>query len=130
MRREKKIIDRLLIEQGRHTITREQLGRKSWGHLHMITTTAPMQIEPEWREQFNAFLLLFGKLYPCKLCANYFMRILRGAGEFKGDSRVELMDYMCDIHNRVNKRLGKRKYDCDMVSAVSGVHAIVFLPTL
>ena len=120
LRREKKIIDRLLIERGEHRITREQLGRQSWGFLHMVSTTAPDNISPELREQINAFIYLFGKVYPCKLCANYFMRTLKKMGEFKGNTRMEFMDYMCQLHNRVNKRLKKPQYDCDMVPAEWG----------
>ena len=83
----------------------------------MITTTAPDHISETMREQFNAFLLLFAKFYPCKLCSNYFIKTLKKIGEFEGHTKMELMDYMCKIHNKVNKRLKKQQYDCDMVTA-------------
>jgi mitochondrial FAD-linked sulfhydryl oxidase len=113
-------VDRLIIDTKLHRVSREQLGGQSWGLLHMITTTAPEKISPTLRKQFNAFLLMFAKLYPCKLCANYFVVTLKQIGEFKGKSRMDLMDYMCKVHNKVNKRLKKGQYDCDMVTAEWG----------
>lgn len=31
----------------------------------------------------------------------------------KNDSRYDLVHYLCDLHNIVNKRLGKPHFDCN-----------------
>lgn len=41
-------------------------------------------------------------MFPCKLCANHFMGLLKQEGLFKGNSKAELMEYLCNIHNKVN----------------------------
>ena len=51
-------------------------------------------------------------MYPCKLCANHFMELLKEVGQFKGTTKLELMKYLCEIHNKVNKRLGKPEHSC------------------
>lgn len=42
--------------------------------------------------------------------------MLKEVGLFKGTKKSELMTYMCDMHNRVNKRLGKPIHSCKNVT--------------
>ena len=66
---EKKKDTTQLIEKGEHEITRQQLGRMGWTMLHMMTGSFPEEITPELRQKWNAFLILFGQFYPCKVCS-------------------------------------------------------------
>lgn len=116
-RREEKMGDRMIVEHGSNRISREELGRQSWTLLHTISATFPERISAELAEQFNAYMTLFAKFYPCKLCANHFSALLQREGPFKGSRRSQLMEYVCRLHNRVNLRLGKPEYDCDLVLA-------------
>ncbi len=54
-------------------------------------------------------------MYPCKLCANHFMQLLKEVGQFKGNTKLQLMTYLCDIHNKVNARLGKPVHSCENI---------------
>ncbi len=36
------------------------------------------------------------------------------------DSRKDFMEYICSIHNTVNARIGKKKFDCSLVTDVWG----------
>jgi len=44
------------------------------------------------------------------------MKFLKKEGPFYGQKKGELMEYMCRLHNRVNLKLGKPHYDCDLVA--------------
>ena len=104
-----------LIEKGEHEITRQQLGRMGWTMLHMMTGSFPEEITPELRQKWNAFLILFGQFYPCKICSQHFLQMLKSVEPFSGDSKEHLMKYLCELHNRVNRRLNKPMHDCDKV---------------
>ena len=81
----------------------------------MMTGSFPDEITPSLAKKFNTFLILFGQMYPCKLCANHLMEHLKRKGPFSGDTKIELMTYLCELHNIVNKSLGKPKHDCSGV---------------
>jgi len=49
IKKEEQMIDKLIIEHGNNQISRDELGRNSWGLLHMITTSFPIVISPELR---------------------------------------------------------------------------------
>jgi FAD-linked sulfhydryl oxidase len=66
-----------IITKGEHVISRKELGHNSWTLLHMVTGAFPDEINEVLVKKFNAFLLLFGQMYPCKLCANHFMMLLK-----------------------------------------------------
>ena len=80
--KEKKILD---SEQ--HHISRKELGQNSWTLLHMVTGGFPEFIPPGLVKKFNVFLILFGQMYPCKLCANHFMELLKTEGLFQGTTK-------------------------------------------
>ncbi len=54
-------------------------------------------------------------LFPCKICRQHFKELLAN-NPIKNDSRKELVLYLCDIHNQVNKRLNKPIFDCEKAS--------------
>lgn len=81
----------------------------------MVSGSFPEEINKVLVKKFNVFLILFGQMYPCKMCANHFMALLKEVGPFKGTTKVELMTYLCNIHNRVNIRLGKPEHSCENI---------------
>ncbi len=54
-------------------------------------------------------------MYPCKLCSQHFLRMQSEIEPFAGTTKKELMIYLCDMHNKVNVRLGKPIHDCSKV---------------
>jgi len=66
-----------LIEEGEHTITRPELGRMGWTILHMMTGSFPEDLTPSLVKKWNAFLVLFGQFYPCKVCSTHFLKMLK-----------------------------------------------------
>lgn len=56
------------------------------------------------------------ELFPCGECAEHFMSVLKDHPPPRGKERskadVEL--WLCEMHNVVNERLGKRIVECDI----------------
>ena len=57
----------------------------------------------------------FGQLYPCKLCRTHLRQQLRdpALGPVRTESRLALSTWMCELHNIVNKDIGKPTMECN-----------------
>ncbi|PSS09109.1 hypothetical protein M430DRAFT_128020 [Amorphotheca resinae ATCC 22711] len=89
----------------------EQLGRSSWTLLHSIAATYPVSPTPTEQNQARQFMGLFSKLYPCWVCAEDFQEFMTRS-QVRVESREEFGQWMCEAHNEVNKKLGKKEFDC------------------
>jgi FAD-linked sulfhydryl oxidase len=58
------------------------------------------------------FMGLFGKLYPCWVCAEDFQAFM-AREQVRASSREEFGRWMCEAHNDVNVKLGKAVFDCN-----------------
>lgn len=54
---------------------------------------------------------LFSKLYPCWVCASDF-QVWMAENKVRTESRDEFGKWMCEAHNEVNRKLGKKEFDC------------------
>lgn len=95
-------------------LDRETLGRYTWGLLHTIAAKYPQRPSAEDKVQMKQFIDILSNLYPCSYCAQEFRDDIQDMPP-KLDSRKALSTWFCDIHNRVNERLGKPKFDCSKV---------------
>ncbi|QKX62966.1 uncharacterized protein TRUGW13939_10134 [Talaromyces rugulosus] len=94
----------------------EQLGRSTWTLLHSLTASYPTTASNEQQTDMRSFLGLFSKLYPCWVCADDFrswMADPSGKNEPRLSSRAEFGQWMCEAHNAVNRKLGKKEFDCN-----------------
>lgn len=53
------------------------------------------------------------------MCADHFQKMLVD-NPVRANTREELVYYICDIHNQVNERLNKTKYDCKKAFEIWG----------
>ncbi|KAJ5766933.1 uncharacterized protein N7511_004549 [Penicillium nucicola] len=93
----------------------EQLGRSTWTLLHSMAATYPEKANTEHQENMRGFLKFFSKLYPCWVCADDFQTWMAhpsGRNQPKLESRKEFGWWMCEAHNEVNRKLGKKEFDC------------------
>ena len=95
----------------RLTLTKQEIGRNTWSLLHSIAASYPNEPTKEDKQQITNFLYGLANLFPCKICGNHLLRMLNKEG-IHADSREELVNYMCKIHNIVNKVLNKPHFDC------------------
>lgn len=59
-----------------------------------------------------SFVKSFGKLYPCTWCGEDFQKYMERE-KVRVGSRDEFGRWMCEAHNDVNVKLGKKTFDCD-----------------
>ncbi|KAL8675372.1 MAG: hypothetical protein Q9168_000203 [Polycauliona sp. 1 TL-2023] len=91
----------------------EELGRGAWSLLHSISASYPRRASATQQSEMRQFLGLFGKLYPCWVCAEDFQEwMLKKGNEPHVESRDGLGRWMCEAHNEVNRKLGKQEFDC------------------
>ncbi|OAX84538.1 hypothetical protein ACJ72_01083 [Emergomyces africanus] len=80
-----------------------------------MTATYPATATSQQQNDMRSFLTLFGKLYPCWVCADDFrawMNEPSGANKPRLKTRAEFGNWMCEAHNEVNRKLGKEVFDC------------------
>jgi FAD-linked sulfhydryl oxidase len=91
----------------------EQLGRSSWTLLHTMAARYPVAPTAEQQNDMSSFIGLFAKLYPCWFCANDFKEYIQ-KDKPKVQTQEEFGKWLCDAHNEVNKKLGKKEFDCNL----------------
>ena len=91
---------------------RQILGRHTWTLLHCQAMYYPENPTKEEKDNMLQFLILLSKTYPCKICANDLENLLEIMPP-KLDSKDEFKEWMCDLHNEVNKQLNKKIFNCN-----------------
>lgn len=89
----------------------EALGRSSWTLLHSLSASYPTTPSNTEQTEMTQFMGLFAKMYPCWVCAEDFQEYMRKE-EIRVGSRDDFGKWMCGAHNAVNRKLGKKEFDC------------------
>lgn len=90
---------------------KEQLGRAAWTLLHTVTMAYPDMPTEDQRATMRIFFQSFGKVYPCASCSHDFLQLMQ-ASPPETDSKVSLSQWLCRIHNEVNRKIGKPEFPC------------------
>ena len=93
-------------------LTKPEIGRRTWALLHSIANTFPDNPSNEDKNMMKKFLYGLARSYPCKVCGGHLLKMLDKKG-IKMDNKKEFINYICNIHNIVNKVLNKTQFDCD-----------------
>ena len=91
----------------------EQLGRSSWTLLHTMAASYPERPSLTQQSDTRQFISLFGKMYPCWVCAGDFQEWMKQGNEPRVSNRNDFGRWMCEAHNAVNVKLGKPPFDCN-----------------
>ncbi|KAM0285500.1 hypothetical protein ACHAQH_001450 [Verticillium albo-atrum] len=89
----------------------ERLGNSSWTLLHSIAATYPEKPSPAQKDDLRGFMRTFSRLYPCWVCAEDFQSYIK-KDEVRVEGRQEFGNWLCMAHNEVNRKLGKKEFDC------------------
>jgi FAD-linked sulfhydryl oxidase len=90
------------------------LGRSTWTFLHTMAAFYPESPTDSDRNIMSSFIQGLARFYPCSYCAEDLREQVKLHPPVL-DSNVALSDWFCQIHNNVNRRLGKPLFDCSQV---------------
>ena len=93
-------------------LTKPEIGRHSWALLHSMANTYPENPTEDEKTMMKKFMYGLARSYPCKVCGGHLLKMLDKKG-IKLDSKKEFGEYLCNIHNIVNKVLNKTLFDCN-----------------
>ncbi|KAI6191955.1 Sulfhydryl oxidase [Aphelenchoides bicaudatus] len=95
-------------------VDKDELGRSTWNLLHTMTVYYPEKPSVDEKQAMKSTVESLSKTYPCPHCAEDFRKDLK-EHPIELSSRDKLSKWMCDMHNRVNVKLGKGVFDCSKV---------------
>lgn len=81
-------------------------GPGTWLFIHSVCLNYPETPTQKDKERVVQFFTLLGEVLPCKYCRDNYQEHT-AANPIRPDSRKELVCWSIDLHNMVNKKLGK-----------------------
>ncbi|XP_031573628.1 FAD-linked sulfhydryl oxidase ALR-like [Actinia tenebrosa] len=95
-------------------LDREELGRSTWGFLHTMAAYYPEKPTNSQQKDMEQFIQIFSQFFPCNECSSHLREKIK---EEPPDTRNQqtFSQWMCRIHNKVNRHIGKQEFDCSKV---------------
>ncbi|KAI3903252.1 hypothetical protein MKW98_031906 [Papaver atlanticum] len=97
-------------------VTKEELGRSTWTMLHTLAAQFPDRPTRQQKKDVKELMAILSRLYPCKECADHFKEVL-SVNPVQAGSQAEFSQWLCHVHNIVNRSLGKLTFPCQRVDA-------------
>ncbi|KAI9216827.1 FAD dependent sulfhydryl oxidase [Blastocladiella britannica] len=91
-----------------------ELGNHTWTFLHTTAAHYPTQPTAAQQSAMSGLVSSVAALYPCGWCATHLTDYLVKRPPAT-ESRDAISQWMCVMHNDVNRRLGKPEFDCSRV---------------
>ena len=87
-------------------ITIDKWGPSAWNTLHAFAHKANQKISKDEEEEWVSFFYLFARRLPCPKCRVHLKNYL-DSNMVPLETRDDLVRFVHDVHNDVNRRLGK-----------------------
>ncbi|KAM1345464.1 hypothetical protein ACFX15_034203 [Malus domestica] len=97
-------------------LTKEELGRSTWTFLHTLAAQYPDKPTRQQKKDVKELMSILSRMYPCKECADHFQEILR-SNPVQAGSHAEFSQWLCHVHNTVNRSINKPIFPCERVDA-------------
>ena len=81
-------------------------GKCTWVLIHSIAVNYPDNPTPSEKKNIKNFFTSLGTILPCRYCREHYQENLRNL-PIQCDSKMDLVWWTIDLHNKVNKRTGK-----------------------
>ena len=82
-------------------------GRATWTFIHSIAINYPEHPLPSEKNNTINFFTILGDMLPCRYCRQHYRENLKYL-PIKADSKMDLINWTIDLHNRVNSSNGKK----------------------
>lgn len=105
------LIKKTIVDEEDPPLTKETLGRYTWSFLHTIAVNYSENPTREEQKIMNSFLINFADVYPCEECRYHFKNQMKSYPPTL-KSRTHFIEWLCNQHNLVNRRLGKKIFNC------------------
>jgi hypothetical protein len=94
-------------------ITQKTWGPYGWKFMHMVALAYPNNPTNEDKENYKTFFTILSNILPCQMCAEHYKKNLVNfpLTDLILSSRDTLLKWTIDIHNEVNKSIGKKILD-------------------
>ncbi|XP_041363908.1 FAD-linked sulfhydryl oxidase ALR-like [Gigantopelta aegis] len=96
-------------------LDKNELGRNTWSFLHTMAGYYPRTPSVQEKLNMTQFMQLFAQFYPCDYCAKDMRNDLKRSPP-DVSSQDNFSQWLCRLHNTVNKKLGKSEFDCRQVN--------------
>eukprot|EP00195_Chlamydomonas_chlamydogama_P010288 CAMPEP_0202892894 /NCGR_PEP_ID=MMETSP1392-20130828/2573_1 /ASSEMBLY_ACC=CAM_ASM_000868 /TAXON_ID=225041 /ORGANISM="Chlamydomonas chlamydogama, Strain SAG 11-48b" /LENGTH=245 /DNA_ID=CAMNT_0049577027 /DNA_START=392 /DNA_END=1130 /DNA_ORIENTATION=- len=100
----------------RGATSKEDLGRATWTLLHTLAAQLPDQPSRQQQQDVKALINILTRIYPCGDCAKHFKEIVRRDPPVVR-SGPKFQQWLCRVHNVVNRSIGKPEFNCGVVGA-------------
>jgi len=98
------------------TTTKEEVGRATWTLLHTLAAQYPEHPTSRQKRDARNLIDIMTRMYPCGECAEHFSHVVKACPP-RVDSRQEFSQWMCRVHNVVNRSIGKPEFNCSFVTS-------------
>ncbi|XP_028125838.1 FAD-linked sulfhydryl oxidase ERV1-like [Camellia sinensis] len=95
--------------------TKEELSRATWTFLHTLVAQYPDNPTRQQRKDIKELMKILSWMYPCKDCADHINVVF--ANLVQAGSQAEFFQWLCHVHNVINRSLGKLVFPCEQVDA-------------
>ncbi|KAJ6345743.1 hypothetical protein OIU78_008408 [Salix suchowensis] len=97
-------------------LTKEELGRATWTFLHTLAAQYPEHPTRQQKKDVKELMAILSRMYPCQECGDHFKEVIK-VNPVQAGSHAEFSQWMCHVHNVVNRSLGKLVFPCERVDA-------------
>ncbi len=82
-------------------------GPPLWDAINIITRCYPETPSISDMRNYRTFFTALGNVLPCRKCQRHYRAHLSAIGTIPAGTRNELVDFVANLHNRVNYATGK-----------------------
>jgi len=89
-----------------------EIGRSSWTLLHTMSVYLPeKELSEQQKTDASQLMSILSRSYPCNHCAEDLKQDLKDDPP-KVQTGKQFAHWLCQLHNKVNVKLGKPEFDC------------------
>jgi hypothetical protein len=98
-----------------------KIGHNTWTFMHSILANLECggddKLSPEIKDRAIELIHAVQKNFPCPACRQDFGQLLSQYPTTDIITKTALNEWLCNLHNLVNKKLNKEQFNCDILES-------------